>query len=66
MKRSQVTYGQLLDGKLFNTTMPASWDMNPTGGLAGSFSGATPTAPGKGLQAGEAPAKPPAGCRTEA
>ena len=53
-----VTYGQLVGGKLFNATMPASWDMNPSGGLAGSFSGATPAGPGKGLQAGEAPAKP--------
>ena len=53
-----VTYGQLLGGKLFNTTMPTAWDMNPTGGLAGSFSGATPAGPGKGLQAGQAPAKP--------
>jgi nicotinate dehydrogenase subunit B len=52
-----VTYGALLGGKLFNVAMPASWSMN-SNGPSGSFNGAQPGVPGKGLQAGEAPAKP--------
>jgi CO/xanthine dehydrogenase Mo-binding subunit len=50
-----VTYGQLLGGKLFNVTMPSSWNMNPTipagsTTATGSFTG--------GIQPGQAPAKP--------
>jgi nicotinate dehydrogenase subunit B len=50
-----VTYGQLLGGKLFNVTMPASWNMNPTvpagsTTASGSFTG--------GIQPGISPAKP--------
>jgi CO/xanthine dehydrogenase Mo-binding subunit len=50
-----ITYGQLLGGKLFNVTMPANWNMNPTipsnsTTATGSFSG--------GIQPGQAPAKP--------
>jgi CO/xanthine dehydrogenase Mo-binding subunit len=50
-----VTYGQLIGGKLFNVTMPSSWNMNPTipaGSTTptGSFTG--------GIQPGQAPAKP--------
>jgi nicotinate dehydrogenase subunit B len=50
-----VTYGQLLGGKLFNVTMPSSWNMNPgtaanSTTLTGSFNG--------GLQPGQSPAKP--------
>jgi nicotinate dehydrogenase subunit B len=52
-----VTYGDLLGDKLFNVSMPASWNMN-SNGPSGSFNGAQPGVPGKGLQAGEAPAKP--------
>jgi CO/xanthine dehydrogenase Mo-binding subunit len=51
-----VTYGDLLGDKLFNVSMPASWSMNPTT-PSGGFNGAQPGVPGKGLQAGEAPAK---------
>ena len=28
--RWTVTYGQLIGGKLFNVTMPATWNMTPT------------------------------------
>src|SRR5690349_14149610 len=45
-----VTYGELLGGKLFGVTMPASWNMNPstpTGGFTG------------GIQPGVSPSKPP-------
>src|SRR5205823_4784311 len=52
-----LTYGDLLGDKLFNVSMPASWSMNPTT-PSGGFNGAQPGVPGKGLQAGEAPAKP--------
>jgi len=50
-----VTYGQLLGGKLFNVTMPASWNMTPTTPAnsttaTGSFTG--------GIQPGQSPAKP--------
>ena len=38
--------------------MPASWDMNPTGGPSGDFNGPTPAVPGQGILAGQAPAKP--------
>jgi nicotinate dehydrogenase subunit B len=53
-----VTYGQLLGGKQFNVTMPASWAMNPVGGPSGNFNGPTPAAAGQGILAGQAPAKP--------
>jgi CO/xanthine dehydrogenase Mo-binding subunit len=43
-----VSYGQLLGGKLFNVTMPASYNMAPTSTYG--FSG--------GIDAGQAPAKP--------
>ncbi len=50
-----VTYGQLLGGKLFNVTMPSSWNLMPTipansTTATGSFTG--------GIQPGQAPAKP--------
>ena len=50
-----VTYGQLIGGKLFNVTMPASWNMNPTvpagsTTASGSFTG--------GIQPGVSPSKP--------
>lgn len=53
-----VTYGALLGGKLFNVSMPASWNMNPAGGPSGNFNGPTPAAPGQGILAGTPPAKP--------
>ena len=53
-----VTYGQLLGGKLFSVSMPASWNMNPTGSPSGSWNGATPATAGQGIQAGQPPAKP--------
>ena len=48
-----VTYGQLIGGKLFNVTMPASYNMTPVippTPNAGGFSG--------GIQPGQFPAKP--------
>jgi len=48
-----LSYGQLLGGRLFNVTMPASWNMQavvPATPNAGGFSG--------GIQPGQAPAKP--------
>jgi nicotinate dehydrogenase subunit B len=55
-----VTYGALLGGKLFNVSMPSTWDMNPTGGInsSGAYEGLKPGIPGKGIWAGQAPAKP--------
>lgn len=54
-----VSYGELLGSKLFSVSMPASWSMNATpSSTGGSFAGPQPGKPGKGLQAGEAPAKP--------
>jgi nicotinate dehydrogenase subunit B len=53
-----VTYGALLGGKLFNVSMPSTWDMNPTGGPSGGYEGLKPGIPGKGIWAGQAPAKP--------
>ena len=50
-----VTYGQLIGGKLFNVTMPASWNMNPTA------SGGLDDADGlvhRRHPAGQSPAKP--------
>ena len=41
---------QLLGGKLFNVSMPASWNMNPTGGLSGGFNGPRPRDPGQGIR----------------
>jgi CO/xanthine dehydrogenase Mo-binding subunit len=50
-----VTYGQLLGGKLFDVTMPASWNMNPT--VPSNSTTATGTFSG-GIQPGQSPAKP--------
>jgi CO/xanthine dehydrogenase Mo-binding subunit len=44
-----VTYGELLGGKLFNVSMPAAWNMNPST-PNGGFSG--------GIAPGQSPAKP--------
>jgi hypothetical protein len=51
-----VTYGQLLGGKLFNVSMPSTWDMNPTARKAGDTEGTNQDTGGHLARA--APAKP--------
>jgi len=48
----QVTYGQLVGGKLFNVEMPAAYNLAPIPG----FGGASPSA-GAGLNPGQPPSK---------